>query len=299
MRGAPAGRGGARAAAFLGLLGLVAAAGRPPGAAPGGAGAPEVGPWYPPALAALERAAEAAYNAGDFAKFAEGYSDDALLVAPLDETGAPGFVPRADIEGYLRATAGGVDDFAVSPVALTRGPGGTLFELGVSSSSADPDGTPYFLEWRPTAAAKGWEIAVEIVAAGAGPERVEAPPVQGWPTLDDIRLKEANLAAAFNNGDYEAMAALYSPLSHVVPPSADQFVSQPNMPAYFHSLAKMGVKDLQLEPVTVAEHGDAVHEIGVATHSLCLEGCFYYVRWHREGAGPYAYQALLDVQAIQ
>ena len=45
MRGAPAGRGGARAAAFLGLLGLVAAAGRPLGAAPGGAGAPEVGPW--------------------------------------------------------------------------------------------------------------------------------------------------------------------------------------------------------------------------------------------------------------
>ena len=53
------------------------------------------------------------------------------------------------------------------------------------------------------------------------------------------------------------------------------------MPAYFHSLAKMGVKDLQLEPVTVAEHGDAVHEIGVATHSFCLEGCFYYVRWQR------------------
>ena len=37
------------------------------------AGAPEVGPWYPPALAALERAVEAAYNARDFAKFAEGY----------------------------------------------------------------------------------------------------------------------------------------------------------------------------------------------------------------------------------
>jgi len=37
----------------------------------------------------------------------------------------------------------------------------------------------------------------------------------------------------------------------------------------------------------------------VATHSFCLEGCFYYVRWQREGAGPYAYQVLLDVQAIQ
>jgi len=292
MRGA--GR-GARAAACLGLLGLAAAAGRPLRPAPGGAG----GPGYPPALAALEREAEAAFNAGDFASLAEFFSDDALLVPPQAAGGGGGFVPRAGIEDYLRATAAGVTDLALAPVALTRGPGGAFLELGISSSSADPDGTPYFIEWRPAATAKGWEIAVEIVAAGTGPERDEVPPSQGGSTLEDIRLKEANLASSFNNGDYEAMAALYSLLSHVVPPSADQFVGQPSMPAYFRSLAQMGVKDLKLEPVTVAEHGDAVHELGVATHSLCPEGCFYYVRWQREGTGHYAYQALLDVQAIR
>lgn len=294
MRGA-AGR-GARAAACLGLLGLAAAAGRPLRPAPGGGGAG--GPGYPPALAALERAAEAAFNAGDFASLAAFYSDDALLVPPQGGGGGAGFVPRAGID-YLRATAAGVTDLALAPVALTRGPGGALLELGVSSSSADPDGTPYFIEWRPAATAKGWEIAVEIIAAGAGPERDEVAPYQGGSTFEDIRGKEANLASAFNKGDYGAMEALYSLLSHVVPPSADQFVGQPNMPAYFQSLAEMGVKDLKLEPVTVAENGDAVHELGVATHSFCLEGCFYYVRWQREGSGHFAYQALLDVQAIR
>ena len=291
------GAGAAAAALLLGLLGLL---GRAEGARPlvRGPGAVD------PKLAALQQAAVDAYNAGDFGTLRQVFAREALLVPP-QAGGAGDFVRGAGIEDFLEAAqAAGASDLALAPTAVTDGPSGSVLELGVATTSEDPSGTPYFVEWRPVANPLGWEIAVLVTSAGAAPE--EAPGTaparsDARSTLKDIAKKEANLAEAYNNGQYEAMAMLYAPLSHVVPPSADQFVGQPEMSDFFRSLADAGIKDLRLEPRLVAEAGDgeAVHELGVATHSFCPEGCDYYVRWHRAGPGSFAYELVTDLQAIR
>ena len=279
------------AAAAMGLLGLLGRA--------GGARPLVRGP-VDPKLASLQQAAVDAYNVGDFGTLQQVFAREAVLVAG----GAGDFVRGAGIEDFLEAAAAaGASDLALAPTAVTLGPSGSVLELGVATTSEDPSGTPYFVEWRPVSNPLGWEIAVLLTSAGAASEetrRAVSARSSARSTLEDIAKKEANLAEAFNNGKFEAMAMLYAPLSHVVPPSADRFVGQPLLPDYFRSLADGGVKDLKLEPRLVAEAGggEAVHELGVATHSFCPDGCDYYVRWHRAGPGSFAYQLVTDIQAI-
>lgn len=70
---------------------------------------------------------------------------------------------------------------------------------------------------------------------------------------------------AYNGGDAEAMAALYTPDGALLPPGAARIDGREGIAALWRSFMEAGVKDLALKTVELEVHGETASEVGTFT----------------------------------
>ena len=83
-----------------------------------------------------------------------------------------------------------------------------------------------------------------------------------------IRKASADLAAAFNRKQIDAVLEFYAENSVFMPPNAPQLRGRDPLKSFFSELVENGAANLQLEPAEVAGHGPIAYEYG--TYSITL-----------------------------
>eukprot|EP01062_Namystynia_karyoxenos_P074497 TRINITY_DN71409_c0_g1_i1.p2 TRINITY_DN71409_c0_g1~~TRINITY_DN71409_c0_g1_i1.p2 ORF type:complete len:262 (+),score=116.53 TRINITY_DN71409_c0_g1_i1:76-861(+) len=230
----------------------------------------------------------ALFNAGNFSAVANLYNPGALLIPPT----ADQFLTQDKLAAFFAsAHKGGLSGLSITPLHVLEESPTLVHEIG-RVSSTQGTGTFYARWVKPGA---DWQYAVDIMAIGAHSNRSSSKaqgmvPVPSW-----MQQKDADWGSLFNAGNYAGVAAQYNPGAQLIPPTADQFLKQPALAAFFEGAAKSGLKDVKITPKHVFEEtpGMLVHEIGVVADSAGSNP--YYVRWINSGGD---WQIAFDIMAI-
>lgn len=104
--------------------------------------------------------------------------------------------------------------------------------------------------------------------------------------IDEIRVGNAKMNAAFANGDATAIAALYTDDAKLLPDGAPKIDGRAGIEGFFRQTFDAGFTNLNLKTEDVITAGDSVIEIGVATSTAAPgDTGKYVVVWRRESGG--------------
>jgi uncharacterized protein (TIGR02246 family) len=118
-----------------------------------------------------------------------------------------------------------------------------------------------------------------------------ASTVNSWLDVQSaIRGLTQDFATAFNTGNYDQAAALFTPDGFLMPPQREAVQGQKPIELMLRQLGEAGYQNLRLETIRVEESGDMAVEIGRYTvavqqangTTVADRGKFVQV-WHRLG----------------
>lgn len=107
-----------------------------------------------------------------------------------------------------------------------------------------------------------------------------------------IAATSARFEAAYNGGDAQAVAALYTEDGAVLPPGSARIDGREGIAGLWQSFIDAGVRDLDLETVELEASGDSASEVGQFTLTApdgqggrITAGGKYIVLWQRGADG--------------
>jgi uncharacterized protein (TIGR02246 family) len=108
----------------------------------------------------------------------------------------------------------------------------------------------------------------------------------------EIEQRDREFEAAFNRGDTNAVAALYTQDATLMPPDADIISGRTSIAEFWAGARAMGIRSVSLQIHDVQTAGDTAYEIGTATLDIQPAGgagstarVKYVVVWKRLAAG--------------
>ena len=79
-------------------------------------------------------------------------------------------------------------------------------------------------------------------------------------TTDAIRAANGRFMDAFNNGDTEGVASLYTDEGQILPPGSDGITGKVGVQGFWQALVEMGIKSAKLETLELNEYTDTAVE---------------------------------------
>ena len=105
-------------------------------------------------------------------------------------------------------------------------------------------------------------------------------------STDAIMAANKRFMDAFNNGDTEGVASLYTDEGQILPPGNDVITGKVGVQGFWQSLVEMGIKSVKLETLELNEHTDTAVEVGKYTlggeDGQVLDQGKYIVIWKQE-----------------
>ncbi len=105
-------------------------------------------------------------------------------------------------------------------------------------------------------------------------------------STDAIRAANDRFMDAFNNGDTESLAGLYTAEGQVLPPGGDVITGKAGIQVFWQALVEMGIKSAKLETLELNEYTDTAVEVGKYTlggeDDQVLDQGKYIVIWRQE-----------------
>ncbi len=105
-------------------------------------------------------------------------------------------------------------------------------------------------------------------------------------STDAIRAANDRFMDAFNNGDTESVAGLYTAEGQVLPPGGDVITGKAGIQVFWQALVEMGIKSAKLETLELNEYTDTAVEVGKYTlggeDDQVLDQGKYIVIWRQE-----------------
>ncbi len=108
----------------------------------------------------------------------------------------------------------------------------------------------------------------------------------------EIEQRDREFEAAFNRGDSDAVAALYTEDATLMPPDADIISGRPSIAEFWVGARAMGIRSASLQIHDVQAAGDTAYEIGTATLTIqppdgaaTTATVKYVVVWKRDASG--------------
>ncbi len=105
-------------------------------------------------------------------------------------------------------------------------------------------------------------------------------------SADAIRAANDRFMDAFNNGDTESLAGLYTAEGQVLPPGGDVITGKAGIQVFWQALVEMGIKSAKLETLELNEYTDTAVEVGKYTlggeDDQVLDQGKYIVIWRQE-----------------
>ncbi|MGH7899413.1 MAG: YybH family protein, partial [Candidatus Binatia bacterium] len=109
-----------------------------------------------------------------------------------------------------------------------------------------------------------------------------------------IEAANAKFSEAFERGDIDAVAALYSEDAMAFPPDGEMVKGRKAIGEFWKATRKSGVKSAKLTTLDVGASGDLAHETGTVLLTIQPEGkpattvsAKYVVVWKRTGGGAW------------
>ena len=84
-------------------------------------------------------------------------------------------------------------------------------------------------------------------------------------TTDAIRAANGRFMDAFNNGDTEGVASLYTDEEQILPPGSEVITGKVGVQGFWQALVEMGIKSAKLETLELNEYTDTAVEVGKYT----------------------------------
>src|SRR5262245_2885294 len=107
-----------------------------------------------------------------------------------------------------------------------------------------------------------------------------------------IEQRDREFEAAFDRGDIDAVAALYTPDATVMPPDADIISGRTSIAEFWSAARASGIRSVSLQIHDVQAAGDTAYEIGTATLTMQSDGgasgsaaVKYVVVWKHDAEG--------------
>ena len=101
------------------------------------------------------------------------------------------------------------------------------------------------------------------------PSSGSAPSVSSWLDVQStVRGLTQDFATAFNTGNYDQAAALFTSDGYLMPPHRDAVQGQKAIELMLRRLSDAGYQNLRLETIRVEESGDMAVEIGRYTVAI-------------------------------
>jgi uncharacterized protein (TIGR02246 family) len=108
----------------------------------------------------------------------------------------------------------------------------------------------------------------------------------------EIEQRDREFEAAFNRGDTNAVAALYTEDATLMPPDAGIISGRPSIAEFWSGARASGIRSVSLQIHDVQAAGDSAYEIGTATLNIqppdgvaSTATVKYVVVWKRLAAG--------------
>ena len=105
-------------------------------------------------------------------------------------------------------------------------------------------------------------------------------------STDAIRAANDRFMDAYNSGDTEGLASLYTREGQILPPGSDVVTGKVAIQGFWQALLEMGIKSAKLETLELNEYTDTAVEVGKYTLSgeddQVLDQGKYIVIWRQE-----------------
>ncbi len=105
-------------------------------------------------------------------------------------------------------------------------------------------------------------------------------------STDAIRAANDRFMDAFNSGDTEGLASLYTDEGQILPPGSDVVTGKLGVQGFWQALLEMGIKSAKLETLELNECTDTAVEVGKYTlggeDNQVLDQGKYIVIWRQE-----------------
>jgi uncharacterized protein (TIGR02246 family) len=105
-------------------------------------------------------------------------------------------------------------------------------------------------------------------------------------SADAIRAANDRFVDAFNRGDTEGLAGLYTAEGQVLPPGGDVITGKAGIQVFWQALVEMGIKSAKLETLELNKYTDTAVEVGKYTlggeDDQVLDQGKYIVIWRQE-----------------
>eukprot|EP01064_Diplonema_japonicum_P024990 TRINITY_DN3585_c0_g1_i1.p1 TRINITY_DN3585_c0_g1~~TRINITY_DN3585_c0_g1_i1.p1 ORF type:complete len:260 (+),score=64.95 TRINITY_DN3585_c0_g1_i1:60-839(+) len=223
------------------------------------------------------------YNAGDYTGLQGVYNPGAELIPPS----AGKFILGTGVGAFYKSLAdGGVKGLAWTPVLACKEGDSLYHEIG--ETKVDGKVTKLYRRWVNINSV--WEIAFDSTVIGDEASAVgQATAVPSW-----LIAMDHHFAAMYNAKNFSGVASVYNPGAQLIPPTADTYLLQSQLQAFFSGAYSNGLRNLTLTPTTTyLENPTLLHEIGVVTDSTGSGP--YYVRWIQVGS---VWQIAFDIMSI-
>ncbi|MBV9785086.1 MAG: DUF4440 domain-containing protein [Acidisphaera sp.] len=89
-----------------------------------------------------------------------------------------------------------------------------------------------------------------------------ALPALAQTAADGIRQADQRFEQAFNSGNADALAQLYTENASILPPGAPMASGRAAISQFWRGAINGGLKNLSLQPISIGGRGDAAREIG-------------------------------------
>eukprot|EP01061_Rhynchopus_euleeides_P040587 TRINITY_DN6996_c0_g2_i1.p1 TRINITY_DN6996_c0_g2~~TRINITY_DN6996_c0_g2_i1.p1 ORF type:complete len:259 (+),score=86.32 TRINITY_DN6996_c0_g2_i1:87-863(+) len=218
----------------------------------------------------------AMYNAQNFTGVQGLYNPGAELIPP----GAGTFLLGNQLADFFQsAYNSGLRDLSLKPVHVRQEGDSLWHEIGEVRDSTG-NGT-YYVRWvKP--AGSDWQIAFDCMSIGAPSAAMQRVGGKGaGPVAPPAWLvqKNAESVQLWNTKNFTGIAAQFNPGAQMVPYTADSYILQPDLAAYFASLPYYSHQSDIL--VVYEESSTLLHVIGQIRASYGTSK--YYLRWIQNG----------------